>query len=406
MIGAVFGKGARAVAGGGHQNQPRHHQGSPAVPGTPQGLEDREKIRPSNLHHENPPDHGYRLDPGGVVAPSNNNYPGTNPPHSYASGAVGDDVVTSHDYFAQAQQQNYYSSQHQVNPQQIPPPYYAGQPQPGYHQPQPVPYERSISSLSHDVNHREHPAVGVMYERPGNPPVQKKSIFPGRATARGAALISSMRNLTLAGALRGGKKEVNDWEKQWDADEDDDSDEEDEDETGTPSDGTSTGVRGGSTSEKPSSFTAQSAPLHYHGQVRPAMDAGHSELPMQPHVQSGAMEPTVGGPSVPIESASTLQNFNSGNNKVAFVTHDLSAVHQHQQQQDLAAEWDMAGIQPPSAIVDDQETTSTTVQTTLPQQQREATKPNVQMFLPMLRVLGKGSFGKVSGYGEHFLIKV
>ena len=210
-----------------------------------------------------------------------------------------------------------------------------------------------------------------------------------------------MRNLTLTGALRGSKKEVNDWEKQWDADEDDDSDEEEEDETSagvvaTTLDVPSTssgGITAGPSRDGSSTGIAAAAttPLHHHqSQVRPAMDVGHSELPMQAMPHSASVASTnIGTVPVSMESKPAMTNFKGSINKVSFVTPDAAPTQHHH---DLAAEWDMAGIQPPSATVADQETMTVT------QPLQDTTKPNVQMFLPMLRVLGKGSFGKVGTF--------
>jgi len=233
------------------------------------------------------------------------------------------------------------------------------------------------------------------------PPLQpKKSIFPGRATARGAALISSMRNLTLGGAFGSGnkqKKEVNDWEKQWDADEDDDSDEDDEDDESdaTEQEGGDAAKRTGESDAPP----MLSMPQHQQP------DIGHSELPL-PHGSNSAMSVTsiangatmlsrfddATGPSQqpPPQQQQQQQQVLAPSSKVPPPT-ATNDVGQH----DLATEWDMAGIQPPTAVEPDSD--GAVPITTMQQQQQAAAlaKPNVQMFLPMLRVLGKGSFGKV-----------
>jgi hypothetical protein len=153
-------------------------------------------------------------------------------------------------------------------------------------------------------------AVGVMFEK-------GKRGFPGRASARGAALINSMRNITLGGTLRSKKAEVNDWEKQWD--EDDDSDEEE-----PPTD----------------------APLH---QVRPGgMDTGHSSVPYATTQEVHRVTPTPPDLlSTPIPSRD--DSYDDG--------------------------YSVSSAQAPQLDAEE--------------------KPDVHMFLPMLRVLGKGSFGKV-----------
>lgn len=419
MIGAVFGKSARTINSTLTQptQQQQHSQGGgssmmTASKPAPHNLEDTEKGVVGTMTPGHPLSHSDNASvahPGLVAGAYNNSYYNSTPsslqqhPDANSKGGGGD-VITSHDYFAQAQHQNMNSAQPAKNPpqqmqqhqQQQQTQYYAGQSHPSFPKPQPNFYERSTSSSYQDVTKIDHPAVGVMYETPSHhQPTPKKSIFPSRATARGAALISSMRNLTLGGALRG-KKEVNDWEKQWDADEDDDSDEGDECETSdakvaASSAGSSTSGLGHSVAgSKGASNGIATTPLHHDGQV--AMDVGQSELPMQPlsHGSAGALSAD--------EAASLTHHLIPPDN------FDVSKSQQPQQeQQDLAEEWDLAGIQPPTAIVADEETSATTA---APQQNQELAKPNIQMFLPMLRVLGKGSFGKVRAASCHTVIVV
>lgn len=193
----------------------------------------------------------------------------------------------------------------------------------------------------------------------------KKSLFPGRASARGAALISSMRNLSLGGALRGnnnnnanqGKKEVQDWEKQWDEDDEEDSDEEE----------ISSGRQGAPLTAR----IGTAPPMHA---MRPGMDTGHSEMTGSPSV------------STPPDAAKP------GEGKLNFVTPDGDGVYDA-----------------PASPTHQRTTISApTSPTVIPESdddglewdtgdQAEDARPNVQMFMPMLRVLGKGSFGKV-GY--------
>ena len=66
------------------------------------------------------------------------------------------------------------------------------------------------------------PVVGVMYEK------TKKAGLGKVASGRGAAIINSMRNLSLGVRNQSAKKGVNDWEKQWDEDEDESDGEEEE----------------------------------------------------------------------------------------------------------------------------------------------------------------------------------
>jgi len=173
----------------------------------------------------------------------------------------------------------------------------------------------------------------------------KKGLFQSSGrSARG--MISTMRNLSIGGALRK-QKDVQDWEKQWDEDEDDDEDESDE--------------------EDEHHQLQQQPPLH-------SLKTTAAAAP--PAVMTGsslqrASEPTdllSGPPPVTASYASSSAGVSSSSLMAAETT--------TMQQQAAGPDWDTEGI---------------------PQAPREAAgrKPDVQMFLPMLRVLGKGSFGKV-----------
>jgi hypothetical protein len=181
----------------------------------------------------------------------------------------------------------------------------------------------------------------------------KKGLFPGRS-ARG--MINSMRNLSIGGALRK-QKEINDWEKQWDEDDDDSEDGE-----------------------------AQQQQQHGGMILRPGMDAGHSNsslllaVPPPPpalssHVIPMSTTPPRGG-TTPLQQQHV--RFPSAPPSPIPATDLLSAPSSPLQEKvGGGLEWD-TGI----ALI--------------PQQLSfEGRKPDVQMFLPVLRVLGKGSFGKV-----------
>lgn len=176
-----------------------------------------------------------------------------------------------------------------------------------------------------------HPvSVGTLPDKAGS----KRGLFstPGRSLAhsRGAALIHSMRNITLGKALGGGKgstqnsKQQLDWEKQWD-DDDDDSDDEKSDQATFSAPPALDVMRAGSTGP-PEGFRFTSVTL-----------SGQQSLEAQ---QLAPPTATVGEPSSPPEAEELISDSPCGN------------------------------------MGDDG-------------------KPNVEMFLPMLRVLGKGSFGKV-----------
>jgi hypothetical protein len=177
-----------------------------------------------------------------------------------------------------------------------------------------------------------HPvAVGNLPEKTGS----KRGLFstPGRSLAhsRGAALIHSMRNISLGKALGGGKggaqssKQQLDWEKQWD-DDDDSEDEESEDATTSFSASSALDVTRTSSIGPPDEFRLTSATV-----------PGQQSLAAQ---QLAPPSTSVREPTFPLEPEELLSDSQCG------------------------------------SIAGDG-------------------KPNVEMFLPMLRVLGKGSFGKV-----------
>jgi len=146
-------------------------------------------------------------------------------------------------------------------------------------------------------------------------------------------------------------EEVQDWEKQWDEDEDDDSDEEEipPGRQGAPLGGHMTATT--------------TAPPQLHA-IRPGMDTGHSD---------------VGHPPVSTPTSDTKPHFVTPDavydapasptyQKRAVVNSAPNSPNYIPESDDDALEWDTG---------------------------HDDSKPNVLMFMPMLRVLGKGSFGKV-----------
>lgn len=160
----------------------------------------------------------------------------------------------------------------------------------------------------------------------------KSSLF--RPTARG--VISQMRSLRISGTKQPEKQKAGpqDWEKQWYADDDDDSDEEEDAVYKTISPG-SGGV-----------ITPTNASI-----ARPGMDSG-------PVVSSSSAH-LVTPPELASARSASMQS-------LAYSEVTPNHNHMHMQPEDL-----FTGEDP------------------------SAKKPDVSMFLPMLRVLGKGSFGKV-----------
>ena len=213
----------------------------------------------------------------------------------------------------------------------------------------------------------------------GVPTGSKRGLFGNSSRAlahsRGAALIHSMRNLNLGKALSGkggsgvgqggpshptGKPQL-DWERQWDADVDEDSDDEDEYDDGA------------------------------------AVDrAGNAAVAVAQHLKhddgaSGPLVPTPGyGPQPPLEvqqlappSATVAPIYASSTQSLS----SSSAASSYRPAQELHAQLPILAPPQPEDLLSKPLETSPSV---------EAGKPCVEMFLPMLRVLGKGSFGKVS----------
>ena len=154
------------------------------------------------------------------------------------------------------------------------------------------------------------------------------------ATANAVSATAAVVNANVIKSTKGG---VSEWETRWD--EDDDSEgEEDENDTGH-------GI------------------ASIHGQLQQHQPQQHHQItqqqhhsPMKPGIDSSASPAgtTACAPVTPVKCLE--QGANAVNNDLA----------------DDGIEWDTGA------------------------QQDVASKPNVQMFLPLLRVLGKGSFGKVS----------
>jgi hypothetical protein len=270
-----------------------------------------------------------------------------------------------------------------------PPPNYPHQAQSQSQHPNDVNYSNN------NINADARPIVSVMYE--GKSP-SKKGL--SRAGARGAALISSMRNLSLGGALRGGKSQsqktsVNDWEKQWDEDEDD-SDGEQEDETAT--------MQHEQQQHAAAAVAASALPLH---QIRPGMDAGHSSVATASFDQQQYMgqvsSPTTSPAVSPQKAAPQFVTPDMYSQGGGMPQAPLSPVVVASSSSAAAAAAANSGVQTgdllhePAIVVDENGMEQWDLTGTASGGARvtDNLSPNVQMFLPMLRVLGKGSFGKV-----------
>lgn len=160
----------------------------------------------------------------------------------------------------------------------------------------------------------QRPQVGILFEK-------KK---------RGRALYNSMRNLTIRG-----KKNVNDWETNWDNDSDSDEEEEP----------MGMDVHDNLAAQTTTTASAPSSP------PRSAPASPPRSVPVTASSIPAVTPPEIS--TLPVEP--TLIEPEADNDEV---------------------EWDTAEEREEEEDGDD--------------------KPRVEMFLPMLRVLGKGSFGKVS----------
>jgi hypothetical protein len=192
-----------------------------------------------------------------------------------------------------------------------------------------------------------------------------------RSNGRGAAIINSMKNLSLGSAMqRASPKQpnasnqqqqqqqqptVNDWETKWDED-DDDSDGDDEDEEIDDHGNANHGMQ------------PSAAPLH--PPMRPGIDP--TNTPGQQPSMSMPITTTVFASPQP-SSKSHLVTATPDQDGAMTVTPARPTTIRQDSEDGL--EWDTGAL----ADVGD-----------------EDDRPNVQMFLPLLRVLGKGSFGKVS----------
>lgn len=209
------------------------------------------------------------------------------------------------------------------------------------------------------------PVVGVMYASEGRGSTMASAAAATAASSlrsggkamrnSGRALLNSMKNLSIRTKSPNNKDE-SEWETRWD--EDDESDgEEDE----------STDVQEKEDVKMPASETtslasASTGPLHTSGE---AVSPVNSMAPPAPPIsKSYPIQPTATVAQKPPAAASDSQ----------------SSTFSKQQPADSIG-WDTGTATGPATPALVQESTYE--------------KPNVQMFLPLLRVLGKGSFGKV-----------
>ena len=311
-------------------------------------------------HHNNPHHHGASKD--GIM----DEYNYYESKETARAAAMGGNLYLNDSGDSADANEGVASGGHAYAPQHsgaAPPPppqptnYYDGEPSDAYASHPDATTASNASSSNHNV------AVGIMFENKPGGGGSKRGLFQGRTHARGAALINSMRNLSLRGKQHAQhpKQEVGDWEKQWDEDEDDDSDDDDE------------GVEEGVVD------TAHGAPQHaqHHAggihTMRPGMDVGHSSMstPTALSAKMGHANQQPHGMAAQQQQPEDLLSKPLGNAG------------------DLAAEWDTSA----SATGDMAAAAAAAAQ--IESESDMTAKPDVQMFMPMLRVLGKGSFGKV-----------
>jgi hypothetical protein len=252
------------------------------------------------------------------------------------------------------------------------------------------------------------PQVSVMFEKT---PSSKRGFLSGRASARGAALVNSVRNLTLTGALR--KKDAssvstsvvntastnltNDWEKQWD---EDDSDEE-EDITASalhamaqqpPPPPPPTLQDGQQYAMQQQQHHQQYAMQHQQQQQQQSALPAGMEVGIALQTSTSSMS-SYQQYSQPYESNSYMQPTSSSSmvsTQSAISGVDAMSKQSSIQQQSQASNDEWVGQQLSASASDD----GLEWDTGMVSPSESGLKPSTQMF-PMLRVLGKGSFGKV-----------
>lgn len=245
----------------------------------------------------------------------------------------------------------------------------------------------------------------------------KKGIFSSKGTRN---VINTMRNLTMSTGLRK-QKEVDNWEKQWD-DDDDDSD----------SESAELGEQIISSLQQQQQHVItppcegiqqdQVASLQYSSQVGTLSDSAVASPPFSnlefqhqqhqsqyqqqqkpQHTDSEIVSMPLSPPRIQhqhLQNATTTMSYASMN-KTAFLEDSYATLPV--EAEDLLSKPTPSMLSQPQQSGNNSTTTckdNENVDWDVPVQQSgskedNSNKPNVQMFMPMLRVLGKGSFGKV-----------
>lgn len=232
-----------------------------------------------------------------------------------------------------------------------------------------------MTSVSQQHSHlTTHSVVGMLFDKQQS---AKKGLFANRGT-RG--VINTMRNLTLTGTLRK-QKEATDWEKQWDDDDDDDSD----------------GLEGADTNGAPQHLVAQVSPLKLPPQSSSLQTPEARET--APHTmvspqQSDFLYENSLSSDVPgVSPVSPPRNLQQPPCITPNSTEDRVTVSMHQIADDLLSK-PVEDCLPSANHQSEDDNVDWDIDFKVPAHDN-LTKPSVNMFMPMLRVLGKGSFGKV-----------
>lgn len=310
--------------------------------GTDDELEHQARAPPS---YSNPSQSTMQSRPGGRIAnalrrdKSKQNAAGEQVVGNTGNGypVNGDDGMTystggERAVMSQAQQRQNYQQQEMSQIQQR-----AEIPSNQYHESNGIPQQPNVHAQGqrkNDTSGAQQQDVGATYT---SPPRGKKGGMNFRSSGRGAAIINSMKSLSISNAIqkaadkaksgKGAGGEVNEWETKWDEDDDDDDESDDAAE------------RMGSHGIKP--LHPQAVSTSGHSNTALMVDEKWPQSQQKAHLVTATPESDLR----PAELGATADS----------------------------AGWD----------------------TDLIQDQQSQDKPNVQMFLPLLRVLGKGSFGKV-----------
>jgi hypothetical protein len=340
-----------------------------------------------------PPSH-YSNSTGNGATPSVVPMPGEELTYMGADQAGG--------YFAPQQPQQRYNDgkgnpydQHGPPPPQQPVYMQQQQSQPHHVMPNQQYYQQQAEHASLRTSTKEEDrTVGVMYSQSHNHSTSERTAAAAANAAQalskksrraGAGLISSMRNLSLgfgnsqSPGRPSKQQQVNEWETRWDEDEDDEEEEE-EDEADKEGD------QEEYAQSQPSSTIRPPPPLH--PQMRPDMDSGFASAASAAAAQMSSPMPTA------------ALSYQQQQQQVPFVSPQPGAQPYPKSYAPTppTQKAHLVTATPDTPAAPPQDDDGVEWDTGMPQGdgQQLSDKPSVEQFLPLLRVLGKGSFGKVS----------